>query len=129
MRKRLVAAVLGGVALALCSVQIAAAQAQGFPSHPVKIVVGPSPDIFNYMGFASRKLGRYDDALRFYGLALEINPQHLGANEYLGELYLQMGRRDDARRQLALPDRLCPYGCAQGEELAHWMLASATPSP
>ena len=42
-----VAAWLGGVALMLCSVQIAAAQAQNFPNHPVKIIVGPSPDIFS----------------------------------------------------------------------------------
>jgi tripartite-type tricarboxylate transporter receptor subunit TctC len=42
-----VAAVLGGIALAMGSVQIGAAQAQNFPSHPVKIIVGPSPDIFS----------------------------------------------------------------------------------
>ncbi|AMN39351.1 Bug family tripartite tricarboxylate transporter substrate binding protein [Rhodoplanes sp. Z2-YC6860] len=47
MRKRSAAAVIGGVALALCSVQSAGAQAQNFPNHPVKIVVGPSPDIFS----------------------------------------------------------------------------------
>ena len=47
MRNRSVAALLGGVALTLCSVQTAAAQAQNFPNHPVKIVVGPSPDIFS----------------------------------------------------------------------------------
>jgi tripartite-type tricarboxylate transporter receptor subunit TctC len=47
VRKRSVAAVIGGVALALCSAQSAGAQAQNFPNHPVKIVVGPSPDIFS----------------------------------------------------------------------------------
>lgn len=36
-----------GVALTLCSVQFASAQAQNFPNHPVKIIVGPSPDIFS----------------------------------------------------------------------------------
>ena len=41
------AAFIGGIALALCSIQSAAAQAQSFPNHPVKIVVGPSPDIFS----------------------------------------------------------------------------------
>jgi len=45
--KRPVAAVIGGMALALCSIEFAAAQAQNFPNHPVKIVVGPSPDIFS----------------------------------------------------------------------------------
>jgi tripartite-type tricarboxylate transporter receptor subunit TctC len=47
VRKRFVAAVIGSVALALFSVQRAVAQAQSFPNHPVKIVVGPSPDIFS----------------------------------------------------------------------------------
>jgi hypothetical protein len=44
--------------------------------------------------------------------------------DYLGELYLQIGRTADARRQLAKLDRLCPYGCAQREELARWIVAS-----
>jgi tripartite-type tricarboxylate transporter receptor subunit TctC len=47
VRKRSVAAFIGGAALALCSMHCAAAQAQSFPNHPVKIIVGPSPDIFS----------------------------------------------------------------------------------
>jgi tetratricopeptide (TPR) repeat protein len=83
--------------------------------------VGPHPDVLNYMGFASRKLGRFDDALAYYGEALAIDPNHLGANEYLGELYIQMGDLGRARRQLARLDNLCAYGCAQREELARWI--------
>jgi tetratricopeptide (TPR) repeat protein len=83
--------------------------------------VGPHPDVLNYMGFASRKLGRLDDALAYYGEALAIDPNHLGANEYLGELYIQMGDLGRARRQLARLDDLCAYGCAQREELARWI--------
>jgi tetratricopeptide (TPR) repeat protein len=83
--------------------------------------VGPHPDVLNYMGFASRKLGRLDDALTYYGEALAIDPNHLGANEYLGELYIQMGDLGRARRQLARLDDLCAYGCAQREELARWI--------
>ncbi len=83
--------------------------------------VGPHPDILNYMGFASRRLGRTEDALGYYREALQLDPNHLGANEYLGELYLQMGHMDDARRQLARLDGLCAYGCAQREELARWI--------
>lgn len=85
--------------------------------------VGPHPDVLNYLGFVSRKLGRFDVAERYYATALAIDPQHLGATEYLGELYLQMGRTADAHRQLAKLDRLCPYGCAQREELARWIVA------
>jgi tetratricopeptide (TPR) repeat protein len=83
--------------------------------------VGPHPDVLNYMGFASRKLGRFDDALAYYGQAIAIDPNHLGANEYLGELYIQMGDLGRARRQLARLDSLCAYGCAQREELARWI--------
>ncbi len=83
--------------------------------------IGPNASVFNYMGFASRRLGRTDDALAYYRQALAIDPNHRGANEYLGELYIQMGRIDDARRQLARLDHLCAYGCAEREELAHWI--------
>jgi tetratricopeptide (TPR) repeat protein len=86
--------------------------------------IGPHPDVFNYMGFANRKLGRYDTALSYYGRALTLDPDHRGANEYLGELYIEMGRLDDARRQLAVLDRLCAYGCAEREELARWIVAA-----
>lgn len=87
--------------------------------------VGPHPDVLNYMGFASRKLGRFDDALAYYSEALAIDPNHLGANEYLGELYIQMGDFGRARRQLARLDQLCAYGCAQREELARWIETAA----
>lgn len=83
--------------------------------------VGPHPDVLNYMGFASRHLGRFDQAIAYYQAALRLDPNHLGANEYLGELYLQLGDVPNARRQLARLDSLCAYGCAQREELAHWI--------
>jgi tetratricopeptide (TPR) repeat protein len=83
--------------------------------------IGPNPDILNYMGFVSRKLGRYQTALSYYNQALALDPNHLGAIEYLGELYIQMGELDRARTQLAQLDTLCAYGCAQREELALWI--------
>lgn len=86
--------------------------------------LGPHPDVLNYLGFANRKLGDYDTAQRYYAAALAIDPDHRGATEYLGELYLEMGRVDDARRQLAKLDTLCPYGCAEREELQRWIVAA-----
>lgn len=86
--------------------------------------VGPHPDVLNYMGFTSRKLGDFDAALRYYSAALAIEPNHLGATEYLGELYVQMGQLDRARSQLAQLDQLCAYGCPQREELARWIDAA-----
>jgi tetratricopeptide (TPR) repeat protein len=83
--------------------------------------VGPHADVLNYMGFTSRKLGRLDAALGYYREALRLDPNHLGATEYLGELYIQLGELDRARTQLARLDQLCAYGCAQREELARWI--------
>jgi tetratricopeptide (TPR) repeat protein len=82
---------------------------------------GPNPDVLNYMGFVSRKLGRYETALAYYDQALALDPNHLGAIEYLGELYIQMGEMERARTQLAQLDALCAFGCAQREELARWI--------
>lgn len=80
--------------------------------------VGPHPDILNYLGYAHRKLGRMEEAKSWYAQALAINPDHLGANEYLGELYLEIGDLAAARRQLAKLDALCAFGCAEREDLA-----------
>lgn len=58
------------------------------------------PDILNYLGFASRKLGDYENAEIYYLLGLNINPQHIGINEYLGELYVATKRIDLALKRL-----------------------------
>ena len=54
----------------------------------------------------------------YYHQALAISPDHLGANEYLGELYLETGDIKRARQQLSRLDELCAFGCAQKEDLA-----------
>ena len=59
-----------------------------------------NPDIFNYMGFTSRKVGNFEIAEKFYLLGLNINPNHNGINEYLGELYVQTNRIDKANERL-----------------------------
>jgi predicted Zn-dependent protease len=75
-------------------------------------------DAWNYIGFSDRMLGRFPESLVAYQKALAIQPNHLGANEYLGELYVQTGETDKARRQLAKLDQLCGQGCDQYKELA-----------
>jgi tetratricopeptide (TPR) repeat protein len=60
-------------------------------------------DAYNLMGFAYRKLGDYDKALQSYDRALELNPHHRGALEYLGEAYLELDQPDSAKAML---DRL-----------------------
>tara|TARA_Y100001958_G_C20864756_1_gene301450 strand:- start:30 stop:524 length:495 start_codon:yes stop_codon:yes gene_type:complete len=59
-----------------------------------------NPDILNYMGFTSRKVGNFDKAEKFYLKGLSIKPNHNGINEYLGELYVQTNRMDKARERL-----------------------------
>ena len=59
-----------------------------------------NPDILNYLGFTLRKVGKFEQAEKYYLQGLEIKPNHNGINEYLGELYLQTNRIDKARERL-----------------------------
>ena len=70
------------------------------------------------LGYAHRKLGGMEAALRYYQEALAIEPRHLGANEYLGELYLETDKLDLAQERLAELVAACPSGCEEREELA-----------
>jgi tetratricopeptide (TPR) repeat protein len=80
--------------------------------------IGPNADVLNYLGYSSRKLGRFDQALGYYEQALSLDPTHRGAHEYLGELFVELRQMDKAKDQLAALDRLCPYGCTEREMLA-----------
>ena len=59
-----------------------------------------NPDILNYMGYTSRKIGNFEQAEKFYLTGLSIKPDHNGINEYLGELYVQTNRIDKANERL-----------------------------
>src|SRR5437868_7400612 len=72
-------------------------------------------DVYNLMGFSLRKTGDYKQAYTFYRKALDFNPDHKGALEYLGELYVETGQVDKARENVARLRQLCPASC---EELA-----------
>ena len=72
-------------------------------------------DVYNLMGFSLRKTGDYKQAYTFYRKALDFDPEHKGALEYLGELYVETGQVDKARENAVLLKKLCPSGC---EELA-----------
>jgi tetratricopeptide (TPR) repeat protein len=64
-------------------------------------------DAYNLMGFASRKLGNYRQALAYYQKALDLNPHHRGALEYLGETYLEMRCVAQARDTLMRLEAAC----------------------
>jgi len=80
-------------------------------------VAGPHPDITTYQGYTQRKLGNYDVAKSYYALALAVDPNHKGANEYLGELYVETGEMDKAKAQLAKLEEICSFGCIEENEL------------
>jgi tetratricopeptide (TPR) repeat protein len=54
-------------------------------------------EAYTYLGYANRKLGRYDEALRAYEQALRIEPDAVHAIEYQGEAFLGLNRVDEAR--------------------------------
>ena len=57
-------------------------------------------DILNYLGYTLRKTGKFEKAEKFYLKGLELDAEHLGINEYLGELYVQTGRVELAKERL-----------------------------
>jgi Tfp pilus assembly protein PilF len=85
---------------------------------------GPHPDILTYIGFANRKLGRFDIAEDYYRQALAAAPNHLGATEYYGELMVQRGDLAGAQRMLNKLEQACGFGCAQADELRRWIIAA-----
>jgi tetratricopeptide (TPR) repeat protein len=80
-------------------------------------------DALNELGFSLRKTGNLQDSLAAYQKALALNPGHVDANEYLGELYLQMKRPDLAQKQLDVLAKLCPSGCEQRSDLQEQLAA------
>jgi Flp pilus assembly protein TadD len=70
-------------------------------------------DAYNLMGYATRKSGDANGSLQYYNQALAIDPKHLGANEYIGEAYLQLDRPAEAQQHLARLDTLCTFGCTE----------------
>ena len=59
-------------------------------------------DTLNYLGFTSRKLGDYENGEKYYLQGLAIEPNHVGINEYLGELYVATNRLDLAKERLKI---------------------------
>ena len=59
-------------------------------------------DTLNYLGFTTRKLGDYEKGEKYYLQGLEIEPNHVGINEYLGELYVATNRLSLAKERLKI---------------------------
>jgi len=74
-------------------------------------------DINNFLGFSSRKLQLYKSAAIYYKKALAINPQHLGALAYQGELFIATKKVKLAKKNLATLARVCGINCKEYEDL------------
>ena len=75
-----------------------------------------NPDVLNLMGYTYRKTGHTDEALDYYNRALNLEPKHLGANEYLGELYLELKQPGKAKERLAVLKAACG-NCEEYQDL------------
>src|SRR5215510_13896452 len=76
-----------------------------------------NPDVENYLGFAHRNLGQLEPAFKHYKRALELNPRHRGAHEYVGEAYLLVGDLPRAEEHLAALQKICLIPCSEHAEL------------
>ncbi|MGA0079593.1 MAG: cytochrome b5 domain-containing protein [Candidatus Nanopelagicus sp.] len=70
-------------------------------------------DIKNLLGFSSRNLKQFAASAKYYKKALRINPNHLGALEYQGELFLQTKKVSAAKKNLAKLKNLCGENCEE----------------
>ena len=85
-------------------------------------------DAYNLLGYSYRKSKDFSRAERNYKGALRLNPDHKGALEYVGELYLETDRRDKAEESLAKLEKLCPNGCEELDDLREAMASGGQTS-
>ena len=76
-----------------------------------------NPDVYNLLGYSHRKLDQLEKAFDYYWKALKLDPRHLGANEYIGELYLRTNNIKKAEEHLAVLDDVCLFGCDEYDDL------------
>ncbi|MEO8631502.1 MAG: tetratricopeptide repeat protein [Betaproteobacteria bacterium] len=75
-------------------------------------------NVQNWLGFAQRKSGNLDAAFSAYNAALQLNPGHKAAHEYIGEAYLMTGNLAKAEEHLAQLQKLCnPIPCEEYNDL------------
>jgi tetratricopeptide (TPR) repeat protein len=68
-------------------------------------------DVNNLLGYSSRKLKQYKPAATYYEKALKINPNHIGALEYQGELFVLTNKVSAAKKNLVKLEKLCGLSC------------------
>jgi len=74
-------------------------------------------DLQNDLGYAHRNLKQFDAAFRHYKRAIELEPRHRGAHEYIGEAYLLVGDVPSAEKHLAALRAICLLPCEELTDL------------
>jgi tetratricopeptide (TPR) repeat protein len=75
--------------------------------------------VYTMLGYVQRRLGRFEAGMALYEKALAIDPDNVNTHEYMGEGYVQIGKMDLARVELATVRRICgSTDCEQYEDLA-----------
>jgi Flp pilus assembly protein TadD len=74
-------------------------------------------DLQNMLGYSYRNLKQYDLAFKHYKRAIELDPRHRGAHEYMGETYLLIGDLAGAERHLAALKEICLLPCDELKDL------------
>jgi Flp pilus assembly protein TadD len=75
-------------------------------------------DAHNYLGYANRNVGKMDESFKEYNIALKLDPDHKGANEYIGVAYLKVNQLGKAKEHLARLEKICGKKCEEYEDLA-----------
>jgi Flp pilus assembly protein TadD len=83
----------------------------------VEAVAKKDADVQNLLGFVHRKSGKLDEAAEYYKSALALDPKHKGALEYQGELFLLLGDKAGAEKNLQKLDKICWLGCSELDDL------------
>lgn len=92
-----------------------------------KAVVRNEPDnadAHNLLAYSYRNRRELDLAFRHYGIALRLDPKHLGAHEYVGEAHLAAGNKAKAREHLAILAKLCNRQCEEYRDLERAIAAA-----
>lgn len=74
-------------------------------------------DLQNSLGFSYRNLKQFDLAFKHYRRAIELDPRHRGAHEYIGEAYLMTGNLAGAELHLAALREICLLPCEESKDL------------
>jgi Flp pilus assembly protein TadD len=75
-------------------------------------------DAYNLLGYSFRNFGNSSRAMQAYDKALDLDPNHTGALEYQGVLFVMLGDLDKANANLARIEAVCGTGCEEYEDLA-----------